>query len=532
MKHSKRIALLTLVFVFFISVLSPVYAATKPPLEDCAHQGAFQDAYAIQSTELASIDSQRETPQATFSIVYPSTTQGTISPGRDFYVIGTISNGSTIPSSSKLKVTLLKNNQVQQEVIAESKDNYNGLWMNYPKLTTYSSSFNNQCAMPDLVYIAGEALGPDGIPPSFKDAWRKCYYTDKFFAALFISGTDNTLDLNNNRQDGTQIPELTSGTYTVRVTLLDSTGNSYNMASKTISVQHSSKIILSRFSPDEHNQRVTQYANENGVHILLDPFPGYWSKSLLPEIRSNGGDFFGEIKPRWRTADAQEYVTSTSHFFMYNVTPTSATYNVEIGKLQSLQRIQSMTRLYYKYGEPSLPNMTPTSSLLSTMPSSDKVAITRVDYQSTAGAADADNVLNTATLTNAVHNILPSSAAAVKKDRQFSVYGVCAPIQNVSSDIVYDSSERTYTINNVISKAVYTFKNSSGQTLDTFTKQISGLARTFGSGSAQNSVLEFRHVFSLNQQNYSTGSTYTVSVEFFDSHNASIDTKSFNILVQ
>lgn len=66
MKHSKRIALLTLVFVFFISVLSPVYAATKPPLEDCAHQGAFQDAYAIQSTELASIDSQRETPQATF----------------------------------------------------------------------------------------------------------------------------------------------------------------------------------------------------------------------------------------------------------------------------------------------------------------------------------------------------------------------------------------------------------------------------------------------------------------------------------
>lgn len=532
MKQRQRIAALTLVSVFLISMLSPVYAATLPTLETYSPQPVYQDANELQSTELTSLDPQRAAPQATFSIVYPSNDQGTISPGRDFYVIGTISNGSTIPSNSKLKVTLLKNNQIQQEVIAESKDNYNGLWMNYPKLTTYSSSFNNQCAMPDLVYIAGEAPGSDGIPPSFKDAWRKCYYTDKFFAALFISGTNNTLDLNNKRQDGTQIPELTSGTYTVRVTLVDSTGTSYNMVSKTISVQHSSKIILSRFSPDEHNQRVTQYANENGVHILLDPFPGYWSKSLLPEIRSNGGDFFGEIKPRWRTADAQEYVTSTSHFFMYNVTPTSATYNVEIGKLQSLQRIQSMTRLYYKYGEPSLPNMTPTSSPLVTMPSSDKVAITRVDYQNTAGATDVDNVLNTSTLSSAVHNIMPASTASVKRDRQFSVYGVCSPIQNSSSDIVYDSSERTYTINNVINKAVYTFKNSSGQTLDTYTKQITGLARTFGSGSAQNSVLEFRHVFSLNQQKYSVGSTYSVNVEFFDSHNTSIITKTFNILVQ
>ena len=74
----------------------------------------------------------RQDADCKLTIVYPSTEQGTIALGRDFYVIGDIDSSITVPDDAVLLVELKDNTgEVIRAVSTSIKDNKDGLNINY-----------------------------------------------------------------------------------------------------------------------------------------------------------------------------------------------------------------------------------------------------------------------------------------------------------------------------------------------------------------------------------------------------------------
>lgn len=488
----------------------------------------YAEDFATDRQILLQSDAQQLSNKVEATIMYPSDYQGTIAPGRDFYVIGSLKNGEIIPKNWGLKVSLYKNGLLQQEVEAKEKDSKENLWLEYPKLRYYDKSFDNNVAMPDLVYQGDDVPDETGIPKSFRDAWRKCYYTDKMYSAMFIGGEYDPIDMSRKRKDGSDIPKLERGVYDIEVNLVSPEGENIKIAEKSIKVDYSKDIILSRFSPVEHNERVSRYASENGIHILLDPFPGYWSETLLPEIRENDAKgFFGEIKQKWRLADAQEYIDSVVHCFLYNVTEGSATHNVEIGKLQEIGRIDEIRFQYYRYGEPKLDSVEGESPI-EELPANKKVKLVRLDYGTKYNPED--NTLNLGDLNKLSHRILKDDVNSVTLSlgQSISLYGVCAPIQNIKDDVVFDVNEKIYNISNRIIQAKYYVIDKFGNEIFVENKPITGLSRTYRNGKVQKSVVEFYHRLELGET-FTKGERYTIKVEFFDIYERLVDTEVLTI---
>lgn len=84
--------------------------------------------------------------------------------------------------------------------------------------------------------------------------------------------------------------------------------------------------------------------------------------------------------PKWRHADSAEYQSGKTHFYVYNVKESSATYNVEVGTLQEQNAISKPERVayyyYYKWGEPVLNSK---DSPIEKFATGDSLELTRVD---------------------------------------------------------------------------------------------------------------------------------------------------------
>ena len=389
----------------------------------------------------------RQDKECNLTIVYPSIEQGTIAPGRDFYVIGNIDPSITVPDDAVLKVELKSNiGKVIRSVSTSMKDNKDGLNIDYQLLSYYGSDreeLRDSC-MPDLVYDPAR-------PESFNDTWIKCYYNDQNFTALIYGGTYDK-DINPYDQNGKRLKPLEEGSYRITVTL-SKPGDRQPLAKavRKIKIKYADDKILSRFTPADHFNNVLKEAEIHDYTIFLDPFPGFWNPHTFIEALQDS-DMFCEILPKWRLADSQEYIEGRVHFYIYNVSESSATYNVEVGQLAYDNAIDDCSRIFYSYydiGEPFLPNGD-IEGTFKQFNVSKPIALTRVDYPT--GSSE-DNFVNMNDLENMKSDIDLSDGINVKAGETVSFYGVCKPIP---SDVTRDDSNK-YTIDNRIAYISYTY---------------------------------------------------------------------------
>lgn len=438
-----------------------------------------------QSEALAAVEPRAET---TLELFIPSGNQLTIAPNRDFYVFGSI-GGQGLPEDALVEITLVKKGDTipVRQVYTNKKDNRDGLNIYYDKLSYYAGDDRSplrESLMPDLVY-------DPSVQDSFKDAWRKCYYTDDIFTAV-IHGGNYDIDVSPIDQNGNHYELLEQGVYTVKATISENDGTELVSSEQEIVLDYVAEKIMTRFSPAEHFNRVQEEAEINKFQILLDPFPGYWSPgSVIPLME--GSEIFAEILPKWRLANATEFQRGRANFYIYNVSRTSATYNVEVGTLQDQQVIDLSDRVvyyYYQYGEPSIPEVGK-SPFVKFAPSS-KLQVTRADISDTS---DGDNILNPESLEDSIIDLDITDGVEMQAGRILSINGVVQPIQNKPEDIV-KNDDNSYEIGNQIKTVKYNIYNE--QTEVSISKEV-GVTRLLN-GNNSHSLLEFKHDLEIQQE--------------------------------
>lgn len=127
-------------------------------------------------------------------IVTPSDEQKQIAPYRDFYVLGNIEG--TVPNTAKMQFELCEEGSglTLQTLYADSKFSPEKINYNYSLLNYYGKDRYDLAAsmMPDLLYDPNNPL-------TFKEAWRKCCFSNRTFTGVFCGGSyDRDLELTDH----------------------------------------------------------------------------------------------------------------------------------------------------------------------------------------------------------------------------------------------------------------------------------------------------------------------------------------------
>lgn len=407
-------------------------------------------------------------------IIIPSSGQSQIAPGRDFYVLGNIQGGSQ--SIHHIEMTLYQEpgHRAVQHLVSHPSDSP---YIQYGRLDYYGPdrSVLQTGLMPDLQYDPQR-------PESFQDPTRKCTWDSQSFAGLFCGG--------KYRLDGagSSSEVLEAGTYEIEVTAQDAKGRVLARAKRPLQVGYFADKILSRFSPPDHFASVKNFAKQQGYQLFLDPFPGYWSVDTVMQTPAVRG-LFAEVKPRWRLADASEYAGGRTHFCIYNVSPTSATYNVEVGSLIARQVIENpevVTNYYYDIGEPNLSYVSQPGKWIAFAPN-DHLQFTRADL---SRKTLQENQFDPASKAGIQADLDVLDGVEIPAQESLALSGVVTPISNTPQEVTHNEDE-TYTIGNYIAQIAYTF--TRGNQSYTIQKPV-GLTRSLN-GRSLFSQLEFYHVF-------------------------------------
>ena len=441
-------------------------------------------------------------------ITTPSEGEFVIAQGRSFYVMGTLAEGDYLKDGDELRVELRDaSGTLHRSISTTIKDNPN-MYIDYPRLSYYGKNKEElrSAGMPDLIWDGKDKA-------SFRNGDAKLYYNNTEFAALIPGGDGALLDgLRLVDKNGKPYELLPEGKYTIDVFVTDKTdphrdaGDVSGHAQKNIEIGANEDKLLSRFSPAQHNQRITEFANENQLRVYTDLFPGYWSK----------GDIFCETLPEWRAADGIEYTEGKAHFVIYNVKPSSATYAVEAAMLQKTGAVDDESRLqcyYYQYGEPVLPDEALSRSEIVAFPAGDKLQLVRAEI---GGAEAADNVYRQDEPSAEAYDLCVADGVKAGVGQTVSVYGVTALIQIEPRDL-RSHGDNSYSLNNRISTVRYTLR-ADGFERD-YKKKVA-LNRISG-GWDNHSELEFKHDFSITPD--MAGRTILVEAAGYDAHGALVD---------
>ena len=260
-----------------------------------------------------------------------------------------------VPENSCLKVELLdEHNDIVRYACSKKKDDRN-LYIGHPLLTSYKEELDpgkeklKEYGFPELqVKELGDPLS------SIHDATIKCFFNDEGFKAILVSGTDiehgrtmNTgLDLKD--ENGRPYETLACGDYTIRVSLSDEKGNVIASADKKIKIGKRKEVVIVRFNPKSHRQKMTEWCEREGFSIINDTLPGY----LEPYL----GDWYYHmgILPYYRSNDIAVYADAKVHMFVYLCDPSSTSYETELAYLQTKGQVEDkdMFKAYhYDIGE-------------------------------------------------------------------------------------------------------------------------------------------------------------------------------------
>ena len=153
----------------------------------------------------------------------------------------------------------------------------------------------------------------------------------KEFAALILGGaTKHLQDIHYSYPQ-----DLQNGSYELIIKVLDLNGRTvavsppYSLTFGNQSSGNTNKMIIARFSPTAkdgvpHKEKVTELARRQGLKIMFDLFPGYWSRPLQPWLGT--GSIFAEYYPRWLINDVIEYRDAPeTRAVLYNISSSCAT---------------------------------------------------------------------------------------------------------------------------------------------------------------------------------------------------------------
>lgn len=445
------------------------------------------------------------------TITTPSDGETTIAPGRNFYVLGTFTNGAAIPENATVKVTVSQGENVLREVSTSVKANRKlkqDSRLNYWDPVTADDILLS--GMPDLIW--------DGsTDTSMKNGDSKCYYDENMFAAMIAGGEAVELDVDDQMgfvdKDGNPYAALDEGRYKVTVSVLSGADSDaatvLGTAAKEITIGSTANKVLARFSPSAHKTKVDAFASTNQLRVYNDSFPGSWFGHMQVGDKSINC----EILPEWRASDMIEYMTGKVHFVIYNISPTCTAYAVELATLQNSGDIEKSNRLvsyYYQFGEPELPDGT--SSDIIPFEAGDKLALTRAELttqETTEGVYEQDSS------TAEGYDLNLSDGVDVEAGETLSIYGVTAPIQLAADDIVA-KGDNSYTLKNKIATLHYRI---TGDGVDEELDKAVSLNRLSG-GWDNPSELEFKHDIPITEE--MQGKTLTISVSGLDAHGVAV----------
>lgn len=443
----------------------------------------------------------------TVQVNVPGEAESTIAPGRNFYVKGTygLPEGYT---ASQVVVELYRDGS--QEAVRRVQGNVKNppLWVEGNTAVSFNSWGSEEdiknSGMPDLVW--------DGEnPASFYQGYRKCYFDDSGFAALIPGGEGEVDDgLAFVDESGNPYGVLDSGNYWLEVSVAcinsQGTQNIIKLNRRPVTIGVTENKILSRFSPDSHKNRITEWAGRLGYRIYNDPFAGNWWEANF------------EIPGEMRAADMTEYSAGKSHFVIYNVSSGSTTYKVELARLQQQGVVDDSGRLvnyYYQYGEPVLKDAT--ESEIVAFEAGDKLQLTRAEVgehvSGKAGVYDQDD--------GAVpdYDLDFSDGVQAEVGDQIAIYGVTAPIQISLADIQEigeGKDKNSFLLNNKIRTLHYEITGSGvSEEMD------SEVALNRVSGGWENpSELEFKHVIDITEE--MAAKDLKVAVTGYDAHGRAV----------
>ena len=271
------------------------------------------------------------------TIDIPSVTETVLESGRDFYVAGRIDREG-VPAAEMpldIRVEVADAGEMRDGIrrpvrVVESRVG-EAPWV---KLTREELAASPP---PELVFRA-EA------PASFRDPRVKAAVTEERYAALVQGGATKECGGDYSKIYDT---DLEWNYFRVTVSALHE-GRVVAEVYKDVMLGSVPDKILTRFSPPEHFAKASALARERRWRMYLDPFPGYWHAGLPAPC---------EIPVRWRANDALEYSSGFVHAVIYNISESSASQSVELGRIAFDGRMfRDDEVLFYVYdiGEPSL----------------------------------------------------------------------------------------------------------------------------------------------------------------------------------
>ena len=285
-------------------------------------------------------DAAAPAPTVTVQLTQPSPgRESHFANQRDFYVAGTLSgrhfeqalNVQFLVKDAQGHIVRQVQSQVDPFLKCTSPANLN---LKYYAATRGDWSHPWSPSKPeDLRLNPSPEMVQDGSQPGLeKDAAGKAVVNGaKEFAALILGGaTKHLQDIHYSYPQ-----DLQDGSYELIVKVLDFNGRTVAVSqpySLTFGNQRSgntNKMIIARFSPTAkdgvpHKEKVTELAQRQGLKIMFDLFPGYWSRPLQPWLGT--GSIFAEYYPRWLINDVIEYRDAPeTRAVLYNISSSCAT---------------------------------------------------------------------------------------------------------------------------------------------------------------------------------------------------------------
>ena len=447
-------------------------------------------------------------------ITQPSDNETNFAEKRDFYVYGIFPNRLDYPGDIRIELFTGNSAGGQRVRLLESHvDPLNGTTPLSSIETNYSEGQDRGNLM-----VADLVKEPGGL----YDPSNKVVITNDYYQGMILGGVTRDFDTTYRNEKGDPLKDLTTGTYTIRVTGLS--GNlSGQVVEKTITFGLTDSLFGTDRPPVNLQNRIN-YADIHHLRIDRDWFPGYF---LYPGYNNTGY----AVPKRWNPNNAIESVNdlngtvidspavANNSLILYNINEKSTTYGVELSSIlkYGLEDNRNTTFLLYDIGEPHLTYTDRNTGMqenvtgnLTPFPKESRMVFTRAEmYQ--AGNHEQENTFdpwNNTTVMQVDFNL--SDGIIVPSGDAFSLYGVTKPIR---SQVTETTTPHRYTIDNRIANIRYLIRDEDGDEVYNATRSVN-LSRLFNQGLSDrfNSIFEFGHEF----RSPDKPGRYTVSLQGID----------------
>jgi len=406
---------------------------------------------------------------------------------RSFMVRGRIDCESTLPDDCHLSICLFdsKKNLVRK---VETKKKNGDMYLDYPSLVKYPKGMDDD--LKKLKEYGFSILCVDDInkpEESLHLASRKCWYSDKYFEGIIVSGTDISSgllfndDLRLVKDDLSSFELLEMGEYELVVSLIGK-GINEVVNEKLVIGKRDSQIIC-RFHPDNHHKRMEEWVKENNYAIIKDTLPGYLDAYL-------GVWYYhmGLIKT-YHANDLVLYENQVIHMFIYLIDPTSTSYKAELPYVQRQHLIEKglFHAYYYDIGEAIVKGR---KAIIKEFKDDEYMSICRIDV------VNDDVVENEYRIDESgiKESIFDLDNIKVNANERICIMGVVKPTQMDDEDLIFNEEDNTCLYKNFHSTIRYKFKVNNKEYV--YDHQL--MMERFEKESIGKSAYEFYNLFTIN----------------------------------